>query len=292
VSWFNFHTHTNYCDGTDTPENYVFEALNQNMTAIGFSGHAPLSFKNEWCIEPEQLLDYCLHIDKLKREFEGQIQIYLALEADFIPGYTQEFKELQEHCKLDYIIGSVHLVKKAGASELWFIDGPEIGYEKGLKTVFGLNAREAVTNFYKQSIEMVETQKPDIIAHFDKVKMYNRGKYFDENEQWYKDLVLEILEVLKANNTIVEVNTRGLYRQKINKTYPDNWIIKKCNEMGIPLTLSSDAHKPIELTMHFKETVISLKELGIKELVTFENGQWVTVGFNQKGILSKVSSPS
>ena len=36
----NFHTHTTYCDGKNTPEEMVQAAIALGMTAIGFSGHS------------------------------------------------------------------------------------------------------------------------------------------------------------------------------------------------------------------------------------------------------------
>jgi histidinol-phosphatase (PHP family) len=285
VAWFNYHTHTNYCDGTEAPEKYLFEALDLKMSAIGFSAHAPLALKNEWCIPLEKLEEYCQHINKLKREYEGQIQIYLGLEMDYIPGITKDFEILKQQHNLDYIIGSVHLVKKEEVAECWFIDGPEAGYERGLKLIFLQNSQEAVTTFYRQSAQMVETQKPDVVAHMDKVKMYNRSRFFDEEEKWYKDSVIEFLEVVKLNGTIIEVNTRGLYKQKVNKLYPENWIIKKCREMGIPLTLSSDSHRPSELIACFSDAAAIMKDAGVKEILMFENGSWHTVGFSRKGLI-------
>ena len=35
----NLHTHTKYCDGTDSPEELVCEAVKRGFSALGFSGH-------------------------------------------------------------------------------------------------------------------------------------------------------------------------------------------------------------------------------------------------------------
>ena len=43
---------------------------------------------------------------------------------------------------------------------------------------------------------MMLTQKPDIIGHFDKIKMHNQDRYFSEDEPWYRDLVMELLDTI------------------------------------------------------------------------------------------------
>ena len=35
-----FHSHTYYCDGKNSPEEMVQSAVDNNFTALGFSGHA------------------------------------------------------------------------------------------------------------------------------------------------------------------------------------------------------------------------------------------------------------
>ena len=39
----NYHTHTAYCDGADTPEELVLEAIRLGCPEIGFSGHSHLN---------------------------------------------------------------------------------------------------------------------------------------------------------------------------------------------------------------------------------------------------------
>ena len=41
MGFFNYHTHTTYCDGKSTPEEIVLEAIRFGMDTIGFSGHSP-----------------------------------------------------------------------------------------------------------------------------------------------------------------------------------------------------------------------------------------------------------
>jgi histidinol-phosphatase (PHP family) len=115
---------------------------------------------------------------------------------------------------------------------------------------------------------MIQTQKPDIIGHIDKVKMHNKQRWFSTSEKWYIDLVEETLEAAAQHNCIVEVNTRGLYTGKTDEYFPSADIIQKCFDRGISMMVNSDAHHPNQLDKHFLEAHELLREIGFKSLRT------------------------
>ena len=47
----NFHTHTNLCDGDNTPEEMVKSAINNGFLSLGFSGHAYTDFDLSYCMK-------------------------------------------------------------------------------------------------------------------------------------------------------------------------------------------------------------------------------------------------
>ena len=49
----NYHTHSRYCDGKGELREYVELALANGFSALGFSGHAALPFKNTFSIHDE-----------------------------------------------------------------------------------------------------------------------------------------------------------------------------------------------------------------------------------------------
>lgn len=102
----NYHTHSNFCDGSDEPEKYVEEAIRLGLISLGFSGHAPVPFENTWSIKKENLGDYCRTIEGLKEKYAGKINIFLGLEIDYIPGISTGFGQLFADYRLDYAIGT------------------------------------------------------------------------------------------------------------------------------------------------------------------------------------------
>lgn len=270
----SYHTHSNFCDGHGAPDEYAAEAVRQGFHTLGFSSHAPLPFDNAWSLSYANLPTYCDTIKQLKVEYAGRLNVLLALEADYIPDASFPFARLKNSCGLDYIIGAVHLVKKKDLPGLWFIDGPVTNFDKGLEKVFKGDIRSGVEAYFRQVMEMLATQKPDIIAHFDKIKMNNQGRYFAEEDKWYRDLISKTLRVIADTGCIVEVNTRGIYTKKYNGLYPSVNVLEQCFALQIPVTVNADAHKPEDISRQFEETRQVLKEIGYRQVMMMDNGSW------------------
>jgi histidinol-phosphatase (PHP family) len=275
MQYFNHHTHTIFCDASARPEEYVKKALELSFHTLGFSGHAPVPFENKFSIKDEKLEEYTDTVRRLKDKYSTQINIFLSLEIDYIPGITHSFDYFIDRAMLDYTIGGVHLVKNRDKNKLWFIDGSDSSvYDNGLKTLFDGNIRKAVEAYWWQIREMVATQKPGIIAHIDKIGMHNKDRYFSEEESWYKDIVWTVLKMVKETGSIIEVNTRGLYKGRSDKTFPSPLLLEQIHHLQIPITLSSDAHKPEELDGYFDDTLGMLKDIGFRELLYFSKEGW------------------
>ncbi len=267
----NYHTHSTFCDGSGAPEEYVKAAIAQGFTHFGFSGHSPLPFENTFAIRENEMDDYVATVRRLQQQYADQLKIYLGLEADYIPGMAENINEWKARYGLDYIIGSVHLVSTLGCDKLWFTDGSKIEtYDEGLRELFGNDIKAAVRAFFVQTNAMIISQKPDVVGHFDKVKMNNKGRYFSEHDAWYHKLVLETLTVIKESGCVCEINTRGFYKHRYTDYFPGAYLWKAMAEMNIPLMVNSDAHKPEEVGLLLDDALQLLKQNGVKEVYYFD----------------------
>jgi len=277
------HTHTIYCDGKQDMETLIISAINQNVKQIGISSHAPIKIPNNWSMDIKMMDKYRSEITKLKAIYKNQIDIFASLEIDYIPGMSYPFDYFKKQLKLDYTIGSIHLVKPQKKNQLWFIDGDKQTSIDNMLNLFDGEARQAVQCFYKQSREMIRSQKPDIIGHLDKVIM-NTAHLIDVNDNWYQKEIENTLWEIKKHNVIVEANTRGLYKGKWKDTFPSAKILKLCYEMDIPVLISSDAHHSKELLLHYPQTLAKLKQIGFKYIQGRNNSEWVNLPINLSSI--------
>lgn len=279
--WFNFHTHSTYCDGKSNLQQLIAEAEKLNLISLGFSSHAPLPFESKWCMKKEILGSYLNEIRHLKKN-TTQLQLYAGLEVDYIPYFINP-KDFSS--QLDYTIGSVHFVEKFSDGRGWEIDGTHSFFLEGLEQIFKKNFRKACERYFELTREMVETSAPDVVGHLDKIKMQNIANiFFHETDSWYVDQLDLTLEAIKKAGSIVEVNTRGVYQKKTSTTYPSPWILEKIIKKKIPVTVSSDAHHTSDLINHFSKTLTGLKQMGFNELFVLYDQKWQPFAFDENGI--------
>lgn len=271
----NYHTHAIFCDGSDEPEKYVIQAINKGFISLGFSAHAPLPFETGWNLKKENATAYCEEIIRLKNKYREEIDILLSMEIDFIPDVSESFKNLKELYQLDYVLGAVHLVRSPVDGNIWFIDGPTINFDNGLNQIFNNDVHFAVETYFNQLNLMLDTQEFDIVAHFDKIKMNNKDRFFKETDVWYQKLIRKTLENINSKGIITEVNTRGIYTKKFSDLYPGLSVLSQMAEMKLPITVSADAHKPSDVNKYFEETGKILKDKGFEAIRIYHNNNWV-----------------
>jgi len=271
----NYHTHSNYCDGKCAPQEYVDYAVGHGFTHLGFSGHAPVPFESSFAIKECNYLDYCNEIRTLKERYADRIEIRLGLEVDYITAVQEDFAPLVERGQLEYTIGSIHLItnpeefdaKGDIANQLWFIDGPlQERYDEGLQRIFHGDIRKGVTTYFRQYNAMLLKNRPTIAGHVDKIVMHNRGRYFDYNERWFRDLLYETIELIAQLGIVCEINTRGIYKGRHDDYYPARQTIRHMNTLGIPVTVATDAHHPTDLDK-FEGAYEFLRESGYKNVL-------------------------
>ena len=98
----NFHTHTSFCDGTDSAEEMIARALALGFSTLGFSSHAdpPQGV-------PMDVDAYLAEIRRLQWEYRDRLEILRGVELDNImsPDMAKD---------VEYRIGSTHNIPPKG----------------------------------------------------------------------------------------------------------------------------------------------------------------------------------
>lgn len=246
----NYHTHTNFCDGKDSPEEMVISAINNNMDSIGFSGHGQSGFDYSCCIK--DMDKYKKEIKRLKEKYKNDIEIYLGIEEEMFGPVNR--------CEFDYIIGSAHYVKKN--NKHFDID---LKYEKLAESLnyFNNDVLEYATNYYENFCHYLKERKPDIVGHFDLITKFDE-KYppiFLNNKEYHK-IAEKFLRMALEEDLIFEVNTGAIARGYRTTPYPYINLLHIIKKEGGKIILSSDCHDKDYLTFNFKETKKMLKDIG------------------------------
>lgn len=273
----NFHSHSDFCDGSGKPEDYIKEAIEQGFSAYGFSSHAPISFEKDWTLAEEDLPLYLEEIARLKDIYSKDIEIYTGLEIDYIEGLSGPTSEKFLKLPLDYCIGSVHMIKSAVKDKYLAIDGPESHLKELMEESYHGSFEKLSNRYYELVREMIGKGQFQILGHLDLVKKRNRGDvYFSEEKMWYKDQVMETLETLAGTGIFLEINTGGISRGAIDSIYPSPWILKEAKRKNIPIMLNSDSHVPDHISFYYSESLEIAKDCGYRELHTISKGEWIS----------------
>lgn len=271
----NYHTHTTFCDGKDTPQELSQAAFDLGFTHLGFSGHSVLPFSTQWHIKLEQYVQYIKAVNECKKQFAGRLEILCGFEADYISGVSipslhmyQNLFEKEGVGSVDFVIGSVHYIPCD--SGIFAIDSSEKELKWGLENAFCKDAKQLVCKYFALEKQMLCSGDFCMIAHIDLIRKYNeRLHLFNEKDSWYEKEIKALVKSIKEAGVVVEVNTGALSRACLNSPYPNRDILELLCKNNVPITLASDCHDKAQLDAYFTKALALIKQCGYKELSYF-----------------------
>ena len=79
----DFHTHTTYCDGKNTPAEMVKAAYDMGFTDFGISGHGDYSPAEPGFGMTDSILSsYMKELYELREQYRGKMNLYIGIETD------------------------------------------------------------------------------------------------------------------------------------------------------------------------------------------------------------------
>ena len=241
----DLHTHTVYCDGTNTPEEMILAALEKGLDCLGFSGHSYTWFDESYCMSRSGTAACRAEIRALAEKYASRIRVLCGVEQDF---YSAEGTE-----GCDFIIGSVHYLR-IGDAYLPVDESPEL--QKDMVERYYASDWYAMAEDYFDTVShVVEKTGCDIIGHFDLVSKFNeKRRFFDESHPRYKAAWQRAADMLLETGKPFEINMGAVSRGWRNVPYPRPEMIRHIIERGGRFVLSSDAHRSEDLCFGFSDS--------------------------------------
>lgn len=256
------HTHSTFCDGKNTMEEMVDHAWRNGLKSFGFSGHSYVRADN-FGIHPDAFSDYLHEAGRLKRKYDGKIEVMCGIELDSFSENIDTYKEL------NYIIASAHALKDNNG-RYYIVDGSEKRFENAAKEGFDGSFYALCEAYYKQFSDFVGYIKPQIIGHFDLITKYNeKREYFDSEDSEYLDSAFTALDIVLGTDALIEVNTGAIARGHRTTPYPSVPVLKRVLEKNGKVIITTDAHcteKMLYWVNEAEELLISIGFTSVCEL--------------------------
>ena len=239
----DYHIHTKKCrHASGEMEDFVQVAVSKGFAEIGFADHAPASggYDPAHRMDISQFSEYVHDVQKLQQQFP-QINIRLGIETDFYKGFEPLLEWLLKEFPVEYVIGSVHFIENI---PIFHTD--QAGFS-------GKEKINLVRKYFTLLKRGVGTGLVDIVGHLDVVKWL----FPDTREEIIKE-GLDLLKVIAELGIMLELNTSGLRKQP-GEMYPSPDLFNAALDLGIPICLGSDAHRPGEVGANFREACMQLQ---------------------------------
>jgi histidinol-phosphatase (PHP family) len=240
----DFHIHTTFSDGENTPEEVVLTAIKMGMEKIGFSDHSYTPFDSGYCMAPVVYDDYKAEIYRLRDKYHDKIEILCGIEQDYFSEIIPE--------GFDYIIGSVHYLKLG--DEYIPVDDEAHFLREAAEKYFGGDALSLAEEYFKTVAKVAERTKCNIIGHFDLItKLCEVDPIFDETHPRYIAAYKAAVDELIKYDIPFEINFGAISRGYRTTPYPAPQIRDYIKEKGGRFILSSDSHAAKTICFKFED---------------------------------------
>ncbi|MFP4203507.1 MAG: histidinol-phosphatase [Opitutales bacterium] len=256
------HMHTPFCGhAVGDPIDYAVMAVERGIDLITFTCHIPM----EWeafgqagiRMRHAQLEDY-IRLVRMTMEQAAtfNVQVLCGIEAEVHPDETamRSMDATLEAHPFDFVLGSLHAQCRSYTEWL----------EKNKVRDDALRA----DSYFRHLIDGVQSGRYDSMSHPDVIRSY--GVVAEFLPEKHETVIRNFLQALVDEDVCMEVNTSGLTKGAF-QVHPDPLILDWASEMGVKLTLGSDAHTPYAVGQYFDTILPLLRSKGFTDLYYFKS---------------------
>src|SRR5215212_3850097 len=182
------------------------------------------------------------------------VGLRLGIEIDFVPGKDERMEHDLTALPYDYVIGSVHRV-----------DNEEIDHPDHREIYDRYETYDLYEAYYANVRAAALSGRFDVLGHPDLIKIF---RHFPQRD--ITEMLEETADTVAESGIVVDVNAAGL-RKPVAEIYPSRKLLEMFHRRGVPIILSSDAHAPSEVGAGYEQSIPLVRDVGYREIVTFEN---------------------
>lgn len=265
------HSHTVVSHGKDAPEAMIEAAAAAGLEYFGISEHSVLPQPYVCRMYREDMAEWMpLLLDRLEelRLTAARPRLLMGIELDWTPDRPDHMRRTIASRAFDYVIGSIHHLDgrlSVGSPASWPCSEAE--------------ADARFSRYYALMTDMVSSGVCHIASHPDFIKL----NCFDMFRRWIRQprnlaRVRPALEAMKRGGVLMEVSSAGL-RQPFAEAYPGPEIMALAADVGVEISLGSDAHSAADVAGKFDELAAYARGFGYTQGVVLAGGERLTLPF-------------
>ena len=248
----DLHNHTPRCNHAEgSLDEFIQSALERGIEIFGFADHAPMDFDEKYRMGFDEMQEYESEVRDAAKRHRGRIEILLGYEVDWLP---EHMDERVLGAKVDYLIGSVHFLSG------WGFDNPEF-----LDRWHEQDVDEVWQKYFGEIAAMAQSSLFDIVGHLDLIKLFGYRPSRD-----IRQFAEGALDAIAASDMVLELNAAG-WRKPVAEAYPSLDLLRMAHDRKIPITFSSDAHRPDQVGYRMRELHDLARRAGYDEAASFRN---------------------
>lgn len=223
----NYHTHTWRCrHATGTERQYIETAIEAGIRILGFSDHTPCHFPGDYYSDyrmfPEQTEEYFRTMTDFKREYAGQIELHIGVEAEYYPALFEDMLALLRQYPCEYMLQGQHFLGNELTGEYTYLPSDD---------------PDALRRYVDQTLEGLQTGLFTYLAHPDIFRWTGNGEVYDR----------EMTRLCREANRLGAVLEYNLLGYRDHRAYPNPTFWQIAAREGSRAILGVDAHSPASL---------------------------------------------
>ncbi|WLE98571.1 MAG: histidinol-phosphatase [Candidatus Electrothrix communis] len=245
------HVHTRFCNhAVEEMEEYVTAAIDKGLRSLTFLEHLEcgLSYDPRIWLTPEVFQQYFQEGERLQGKYADRITVRLGAEIGYNPAAVDELLAMLAAFPFAH----------RGLSCHFYFDGNEhlnmlSRRTDHIKKIAAFGTEKILDTYFSNLIQGCQDIPCDKLCHLDAALRHNAPVLTAHHHA----LIKELFAVMLEKNIALEVNTSG-YELRPHP-YPAFALIQQARQLGIPLIIGSDAHRPEQVGRFFERVA---EELG------------------------------
>ncbi|MCW2279083.1 histidinol-phosphatase HisJ family protein [Heliophilum fasciatum] len=225
---------------------YLETARQRGVAQVGFADH------------DRYIDDYNVQAIREAAKNYPDVQVRIGVEIDYVRGAEAQFRSLISRYPFDFVIGSVHKINDWDFDSVAQMDRYE-NWEKD----------ELYRQYFLRIEEVAKMGIFSFIGHLDLIKIFKV-----RSTKPVVEMAEQALQTIRQAGLPCEINTNGL-NKPVQETYPERSLLERCFELGIPITLSSDAHFAHEVGRDLELARELAWSVGYRQVATFNQGKMI-----------------